>query len=317
MFIVVAGVLLILALADLIVKSTVKLAEHFGFSGTFVGLTILSIGTSIPEIVSAVVGSLNILEKPEMMKTMSALVLGQNVGSDIFQQSFILAIVGILGTVIVVKKDLNKEMGALIIGAVLMLLFSMNGTLSKIEGGILFSAYIAYLVFLYKTQDNENVKRKLLTGKEVTILCFIILIMFIIMGLTADKVLESSTVLVGLLPISASFFGVLLLGVASALPELTTALIALLKKRTGISTGVLIGSNITNPLLGLGLGAAISSYTIPGVLVKFDLPFKIGTAILIYIFLAKHKDISKKEGALLIGLFCIYLITRQLLFPLD
>ena len=86
---------------------------------------------------------------------------------------------------------------------------------------------LVHLVFLYKTQDNENVKRKLLTGKEVTILCFIILIMFIIMGLTADKVLESSTVLVGLLPISASFFGVLLLGVASALPELTTALIAL------------------------------------------------------------------------------------------
>ena len=145
----------------------------------------------------------------------------------------------------------------------------------------------------------------------------IVTISFVIMGIVADKVLFASTVLVQSLPVSASFFGVVLLGIASALPELMTALVAVFKRQKGISAGVLIGSNITNPLFGLGLGALISTYSIPDVLVQFDLPIKIGTGLLIYYFLFRSEDITKVEGIILICLFFAYIFIRAIHFPAD
>ena len=315
---VVAGIIVVLILADLIIKSTIKLSKHFGLSGTFVGLTILSIGTSIPEIMSAVVGSTQILKDPGVINTVSGLIIGQNVGSDIFQQSFILATVGIIGTVIVVKKNLFKEVGALIMGAVLFWLFALGGSISRMEGIALLAVYLGYLIYLDKRRIHKRVlKKHKLTNKRVAIEITGIIVGFVIMAVAASKVIGASTILVSNLPISASLFGVILLGVASALPEFTTAIVALFKKQKGISTGVLIGSNITNPLLGLGLGATISSYNVPNVVLFYDLPFKIGTALLILYFLTKHHDLKKWQGVVLIILFLAYLWIRTIYFPVD
>ena len=312
------GIIVILVFADLIVKSSVKLAKNFGLSGTFVGLTILSIGTSIPEIMSAVVGSLKILKEPGILNTMSGLIIGQNVGSDIFQQSFILALVGIIGTIIVVKKNLYKEVGGLIAGAILVWLFAVGGLINRIEGFFLLAVYAGYLIYLSQSRVHKRIKAKFhLSKKRIALEITGIIIGFIVMAYAASKVLGASTVLVASLPISASFFGVILLGVASALPELTTALIGVLRKQKGISSGVLIGSNITNPMMGLGLGALISTYAVPNVILFYDLPFKIGTALLILYFLRKHKDLKKWQGVILICLFLVYLFVRHTYFPVD
>lgn len=317
-FVVIAGIILILALADVVIKSTIRLARHFGLTGTFVGLTILSIGTSIPEIMSAIIGSSNILKNPGIMNTISGLIVGQNVGSDIFQQSVVLGTAGIIGTIIVVKKNLNKEIGALILGALLVWLLALGGRLNRIEGVILLTAYAAYLIYLYTHRVHNHVpKRNRLTKRRLFLETTIVTFSFILMAFAADKVLDASTVLVETLPISASFFGVILLGVASALPELTTALVAILKKQSGISTGVLIGSNITNPLMGLGIGALISTYSIPKAVIYYDLPVKIGTALLIYYFLLRSQDLKKTEGLALILLFLVYLWARTIFFPVD
>jgi cation:H+ antiporter len=316
--IVLAGIIAILFLANLVVKSTIRLAQHFGFSGTFIGLTILSIGTSIPEIMSAIVGSVEILKDPSTLNTISGLIVGQNVGSDIFQQSFILSTVGILGTVIVIKKNIYKEVGALILGAVIFWFFAWGGILSRIEGLILFLLYLGYLIYLNNYRTRERIlKKHKLSKRKVALETIWILVGFIIMAFAASQVVNASTILVSTLPISASLFGVILLGIASALPEFTTAVVALLKKQRGISTGVLIGSNITNPLFGLGLGATISTYAIPNVVLYYDLPFKIGTALLILYFLNKHQDLKKWQGVVLIIMFIAYLWIRTIYFPVD
>ena len=137
------------------------------------------------------------------------------------------------------------------------------------------------------------------------------------MAFAANKVISVSTKLVAEMSISASYFGVLLLGIASALPELTTSLIAVFKRKKGISAGVLIGSNVTNPLLGLGLGAMISGYAIPKVTMFYDLPFKIGIAGLIFWFLWRNEKLNKWEALTLIGVFIAYLALRNFLFPVD
>ena len=328
----VIGVIAILILAEIAVKYTIKLAHYFKWSDTFIGLTILSIGTSVPEIMAAIVGSIDILKNPGLMNTISGLIVGQNVGSDIFQQSFILAIVGLIGTIVVVKKEIISEVGALIAGAVLMWLMTLGGVINRIEGAIMLLAYIGYLCYLKKRQDKKNKqelnikeiihnkikkkKRKETPWKLISEVA-IVVISFTIMAFAANKVISSSTILVSQLSISASYFGVLLLGVASALPELTTALIAVFKHKRGISAGVLIGSNVTNPLLGLGLGAMISGYAIPKVTILYDLPAKIGIASIIFYFLWRNEKLNKWEAVTLIAIFITYLAARNFLFPVD
>ncbi len=137
------------------------------------------------------------------------------------------------------------------------------------------------------------------------------------MGYAADIVLNASVVIVETLNISSSFFGIIVLGIATALPELMTVLIACLKRKSGISAGVLIGSNITNPMFALGSGAIISTYIVPGVVIMYDLPIKIFTAILIYIMLRKNETMSRAGGILLIALYLIYIYLRNIYFPID
>jgi cation:H+ antiporter len=324
------GVIAILVLAEIAVRNSIRLAHHFKWSGTFIGLTILSIGTSVPEIMAAIVGSIDIVKDPSLMNTISGLIIGTNVGSDIFQQSFILAIVGLIGTIVVIRKNIISEVGALIAGATFMWIMTIGGFINRFEGFLMFAAYIAYLFYLKKRQKKKKhedlnikhvvhakAKKRKLPDWRIIFEIVTIIISFGIMAFAANKVIQVSTVLVSQLSISASFFGVLLLGVASALPELTTALVAVFKHKKGISAGVLIGSNVTNPLLGLGLGAMISGYAIPRVTMLYDLPFKIGIACLIFWFLWRNEKLNKWEAITLIGVFITYLVLRNFLFPVD
>jgi len=316
--IVVFGCLVIVLLAHLVIRKNVDIAEHFGFSGTFIGLTVLSIGTSLPEITTHLVGSYHIIRDKSLMNTVSSLVIGTNIGSDIFQQNFILSIVAILGTVVVARKHLGTIVGGLIAGAVVLLVAGFNGLVSRWEGLALVGGYLLYLVYLKTRKLNEGIKAKNhLTRKKLVLTFLLILVSFVVMGLATNEVLKASEILVGVLPVSASFFGVIIIGVAAALPELTTALVALKKKRKGMSTGVLIGSNITNPTFALGLGAIVSTYFVPKVVVWYDLPIKILGALLILGFLWKYEKLGKREAVILIGMFLVYLIIRNVFFPVD
>ena len=194
----------------------------------------------------------------------------------------------------------------------------------------MFAAYVGYLFYLKKRQKKKkhedlNIKhvvhakarKRKLPNWRIMFEVATIAVAFTIMAFAANTVIKTSTKLVAELPISASFFGVLLLGIASALPELTTALVAVFKNKKGISAGVLIGSNVTNPLMGLGLGAMISGYAIPRVTMLYDLPFKIGIACLIFWFLWRNEKLNKWESITLIAIFIAYLVLRNFLFPVD
>ncbi|MGD2075143.1 MAG: hypothetical protein PVI91_15340 [Gammaproteobacteria bacterium] len=317
---VVAGILLVLALGEVIVRNAVALAHQYRLSGGFIGLTVLSIGTSIPEIMTHLVASVNIVHQPESMDTLSALVIGANVGSDIFQQDFVLPLTGLIGTIVVVRAELHEQIGALTGAAVLLWLFSLGGLITRLEGLLLVLAYLAYLLFLggrnHLVESIANGSTRAGRGRAWVKLLLIFLC-FLLVAFVTDRVVAAAVVLVGLLPLSASFFGVLFIGVAAALPELSTALISIFRGEKEVSAGILIGSNVTNPLLGVGAGAVISGYTVPGVVLYYDLPVKIATAGLLYLFLLRHEDLNRREAYTLIVLFLVYLYARNLLFPDD
>lgn len=319
LLIIVVGIAGILFLAEVVIRNAVELASYFRLSGSFIGMTVLSIGTSVPEIMSHIVGSLEIVRHPESMNTISGLLVGTNIGSDIFQQNFILPVVALVGTVIVVRAQLHDVMAGLLGAAVLAWLFCLDGQISRLDGGVLLLAYGGYLFYLLKRDSllGASIREESASGRTALLSAVIIIISFAIMAVVTEYVVVTSTELVAILPISASFFGVVFLGVATSLPELTTALVSMHKGKKDISVGILLGSNITNPLFGIGIGAIISTYTVPDVTVVYDLPVNVITAVLLYIFLLRSETLTKKEATVLLLSFFVYIYARWLWFPAD
>jgi cation:H+ antiporter len=318
LLIVLGGALAILLVAEVVIRLTLRLARHYGLSGSFVGLTVLSIGTSLLEIMTHIVGSLRILREPDTMDTLSGLLLGSNIGSDIFQQNFVLPLVGLIGTVTVARRMLATEVGALIAASALLWFACLGGAVTRLEGGLLVVAYLAYLYYLGRVRhDARSRERSPLPRFRAPLLALLVTACFVAMGLLADPVLAAAQHLVAHLPLSASLFGVLVLGICAALPEFMTALVSILKGQRDISAGILIGSNITNPLFGAGLGALISGYTVPAVIMVYDLPVKIATGVLLFIFLWRNENLGRYEALILIALYIGYALLRAVFFPVD
>jgi cation:H+ antiporter len=316
---VIAIAVLILA-AEFVVKKLVVIAKHFGVSDTFIGLTVLSVGTSLPEIANHFIASAGILSGRLDYNIASATVLGANIGSDVIQQTLILGLVIVLiGHLSFTKKFLKTSYLVMVLTAVLCLVLGLDGTYSRFDGAVLFLSFLGYMMYLAKHEAvheavEDDVNKKFHIGLEI---------MFAFGGLLA--LLASSTVVLTLVEgvvketsLGGSLIGVITLGVASALPEFFTALQGVKHKAKGISIGTLIGSNITNPLLAIGGGALISTYAIPKALILWDFPLKIVTGTLLLLYLVTHDRKLGRWGAVyLICMYIVYIMVRLLFFSVD
>lgn len=316
--IITAGVAIVALLCEVVIRESLALAQRFNWSGAFVGLSILSIGTSLPEILTQIAGSVSILHAPATLDTMSGLMLGSNIGSDIFQQNFVLPLVALIGGVAVARRRREEELGGLIAASALLWLFALDGLLARWEGALLTLAYFAFLIYLTRAEHPSHARPRANAPRRHLLLALAVLtISFAGMAAATIEVVAAAERLVSRLPLSASFFGIVVLGIATALPELAAALLAILKGERSISSGILIGSNITNPLLGIGLGSWVSTYSVPNVVVLYDLPAKIATAVLIYAFVFRRLRLGRAQAIALILLYFAYLAVRQQFFPAD
>jgi len=129
--------------ANLSVKKLVGIAAYFNLSSTFMGMTVVSLATSIPEITSHVTASVNILGGRLDMQTGSAIVLGSNIGSDVVQQTFIMGLVVLLsGTLYFRRYFMWKSMLPMIGSAILCIILGWDGVYSRVDGAILFGSFI-------------------------------------------------------------------------------------------------------------------------------------------------------------------------------
>jgi cation:H+ antiporter len=326
------GLIAVLVLAaNLSVKKLVGIAAYFNLSSTFMGMTVVSLATSIPEITSHLTASTNILLGKLDFQIGSAIVLGSNIGSDVVQQTFILGLVVLLsGTLHFRRYFMWKSMGPMIGASILCLVIGLDGSFSRLDGLILFGTFIIYSLYLYyderkfyQAEDNAPMseeisdsipkhKRQLLVDTGISVLLLAITV------LAASQVLSITEIIVNRTGVSGSLIGVITLGVASALPELTTALAGIRHKEFGISLGTLVGSNITNPLVGIGGGALLSTYAVPQPLIFWDLPWAILTGVILWLILFfKKGKLGKIDAYYLMGLYFVFIILRAVLFKSD
>ncbi len=318
--------------SDVAVKKFTGLSAYFKLSTTFMGATVLSLATSIPEISAHLTASVGILRRTLDYQISSAVVLGSNIGSDVVQQTLIMSLVVFIAGVLRFKRYfLWKVMGPMIGTTIMCLVLGWDRHYSRLDGAILFGTFIAYIYYLYLderkhyephkngfSETGEPPKGVPVTRWEALRDSLIALVAMVFTIGSAMTALQIAEVIVQRTGIGGSLIGVTTLGVASALPELITAVSGIRNGDHGIPLGTLVGSNITNPLVAIGLGSLVSTYWVPGPLVLWDLPWETITGLILWAIIWFNKGkLGRWAGFYLIALYIVYVLLRSLFFAVD
>lgn len=292
--------------AHLAIDGSLKIAKELKISKLFIGLTIISIGTSLPEIFTHIASSIEILRGVNA----SGVAIGTNIGSNIIQITFILGIIGLLATVRSSKKIQTRDGIVMLGGIALLFLLGLNGVISRLEGLLLSGLYLGYLYYLYTKEENleelfnhKGHEKYMLSKKakhNIWLASGSLVAGIAALVIAAELVVRNAIVIADAFGVTQTLIGTMIIGVSTALPEFTTALIGIRRGAKDISLGVLIGSNITNPMLALGIGAIIAPLTMPHVVQYFDLPFWFAISAVGLLFFQRGHKLDKWEAVTLI-----------------
>jgi cation:H+ antiporter len=279
-----------------------------------IGLTIVSIGTSLPEIMTNIFSGLKVAEGIQA----SGIAIGTNIGSCVTQITLILGIIGLVGIVKASKKLIVRDGFMILFSIVLLFLAGLDGQITRVEGALLVTIYLFYLYVISKDEQvASKIKYEIKNhGKGGN---FVIEIIRMLAGLAiliyaSHLVVDNAILMSDILGISGSFIGIMIIGVSTGLPEFSTALRGVLAGAPGLSAGTLIGSNITDPLFSQGIGALIAGFTFEQNLLFFDLPFWfIASAFALFLLRKGHK-LYKKEAIMLILLYAVFATIKIVFF---
>ncbi|MEL4304520.1 calcium/sodium antiporter [Methanococcoides sp. LMO-2] len=288
--------------ADLIIKAALKIAEHYKISHAFIGLTLLTLGTNLPELVISVTGSI----QRSMGTETSGLIIGDSIGSCFGQIGITMGIVGMFGVLTLTKRELSRDGVMMLVSVALLFLTGMDGTLSRTDGLIFIGAYAVYFFLLYR---EEEVHQKFRSAPPLHLLQTILTIAagFAVLIVSSYAVLNNALYLADMWGISQSFIGIVLIGLGTSLPELALSWSSIRKRAINLSVFNLIGSNIFDILFTLGVGSLISAFTVSEDLIRFDIPALFLVSLLVVLFFRRHMQLKKNEAFVLILLYVIYI----------
>jgi cation:H+ antiporter len=306
-FFILGFVLLILG-ANWLVDGSVSLGLHTNLSPMVIGLTVVAFGTSLPELVINMFAA---------FKGSSDLALGNVLGSNIMNIFLILGIAALLMPLVVENISIRRDIPVGIL-ATLMLAAMANDTIfgfendiiSNLDGIILIAAFALYLYVILKKGQPLAVDISIAQKKPYSIFKTLLLIVLGCAGLFfgGDWVSDGALQVAAALGISESAIGLTIVAAATSLPELVTAIVAALKKNIGIVMGNVLGSNIINIFMVLGVTAVIHPLEFNTKLnLDILLVLLANFVLLALIFLGKGLRLSKIEGVAFIGIYCIFI----------
>lgn len=300
-FILLAGLSLILFGANWLVDGSSSIAKRFGISEFVIGLTIVGIGTSTPEMVVSFLSSFQ--GKADM-------AIGNIVGSNIFNTMMILGVTALIAPLAITKSNLKKDIPLNIIVTVLLIILGMNFTLfgkgqdqlSRIDGVILLAVFVWYIWSSFRS-DNADPEENGEGIKEYKTGISALLIVAGLAGLIIGGRLfvNSATELAKMFGVSDKFIAITVMAAGTSMPELATCVVAALKGRGQLALGNVLGSNISNILLILGGAALINPLSFSG-MTYVDLGAVLLSAIFILgsAYLFRKKQLDRFEGIILL-----------------
>lgn len=294
-FILIFGFILLIKGADFFVSSASDIAKKFKIPPIIIGLTVVAMGTSLPELSVSVTSSL---------VGLNDMSIANVTGSNIFN---ILIALGICSTIGKLKISNYKDVITLLFSCIGLLLFTLNGTLGVFEGILLLVAFTIYILSMMKQakdnkEESEDEKQR---NIFITVVLGILGATAIVIG--GNMVVNSASEIALKLGMSENLVGLTIVALGTSLPEFVTSVIATKKGELEIAIGNIIGSNIFNILLILGVASLISPIAV-SVVAICDVMFMVFTVALFIFLTVKEKELNKKNGILLIMMYIVYLI---------
>ena len=302
--ILVIGFVLLIKGADFFVEGSSSVAKRLHVPSIIIGLTIVAMGTSLPE--TAVSVSASIAGNNE-------LAVSNVVGSNIFNLMVVIGVCAILATVNVAGETIKRDIPLSLICAGLLMLLGIIGlgdktgmTLGHMDGAIfigLFAGYIFYMIRIALKANKEGKKVEIEGGsdEEIKLVSVPVSILFIVGGAIAIAVGGDVTV------DAASRIALTIVAFGTSLPELVTSIVAARKNEVDMALGNAIGSNIFNILMVLGIASVISPISIIRENI-IDLCVLVAFTVCVWIFAGTKKKIGRIEGLCMVALYAVYAV---------
>lgn len=296
----IVGFVFLIKGSDFFVDGASSIASLLKIPTLIVGLTIVALGTSAPEAAVSITSS---------MTGSNAMAVSNVIGSNMFNLLMVIGLSALLNELLMDKTTLNKDLPFLVTITVLFAAFIIIGwDISTIEGIVLLVIMVAYIIYLiYTTRKSSNAAEveKPKYSLPKSIIFILIGVIGIILG--GDLVVDSASAIAIALGMSETLVGLTIVAIGTSLPELVTSLTALKKGENELIIGNVIGSNIFNILFVLGASSAISAIPLNSSML-IDVVFMVIVTVICFIFGKTQDKFDKKEGAILVILFVIYMI---------
>ncbi|MBW8315896.1 MAG: calcium/sodium antiporter [Hydrogenophaga sp.] len=306
----VAGLLALIAGAELLVRGASKLALSFGLSPLVVGLTIVAFGTSAPE-VAVSLGA--------VLEGQTDIAIGNVVGSNIFNVLFILGVSALITPLVVNIQLIRQEVPILVGASLLLLVLSLDGRISALDGAMLFALLLAYTVFLVIQSRKETQAANDEYAAEVhpavpgswdSTLPVQLLLMaggLALLVLGSQWLVDAAVVFAKSLGVSDVVIGLTIVAAGTSMPEVATSVMAAVKGERDIAVGNVVGSNTFNILGCLGLSGIASGslgLVVPEAVLNFDIWVMLAVALACIPVFMTGREIARWEG----GVFLLYYV---------
>jgi cation:H+ antiporter len=299
------GIILLFIGAELLVKGGASLARRLGLSPIVVGLTVVAFGTSAPELIVSVGGSL---------KGHGDIAVGNVVGSNIFNLAVILGLAAIISPLRIQLSIIKIDVPIMIAITLLAAGLILFAALPRAGGLFLLMLLIAYTVFtirLSRKKASARVEAEFEKSVPAPVASIVYEFVFIGIGLGmlfggSGLFMNSAVHLARSLGISEAVIGLTIIAAGTSMPELTTSILAAVRGHTDISVGNIIGSNIFNILGILGVAAALTPLRAPGIN-PLDIWVMVGFSVALLPLLWTESKLQRWEGAALLGGYLVYL----------
>lgn len=305
----VAGFALLLFGAEYLVRGAVSLARRLNVSPMVIGMTIVSYGTTSPELVVSLQAAIDGLP---------GISVGNVVGSNIANILLILGTSAVIFPIVVSPRALYRDTAMMGGSAVLFTLLALSGMIERWQGALMVAALIAFSLYAFQTERRrgkandpgdlpEELAEEFKDAPKAVWLSLLSVVGGIVSVVAGAKLLVTASVdTARALGVGEEIIGLTIVAVGTSLPELATAVVAALRKHSEVAVGNIVGANIYNLLAIMGLVAVVSPIPVPAQILVFDLWFMLAVTAVLLASLLLRKGVSRLMGACFLAAFAGY-----------
>lgn len=305
----VAGLVLLIASGEFLVRGAVGFARALGLSPLFIGLTLVGFGTSAPELVASLIAA---------FRGAPGIAVGNVVGSNIANVLLILGIAALVAPLPIQRQEFHRDAASLGLATALAAAVIATGSVSRLAGGILAALLIGYVCLAYLSEravpDSEGRRHEdeaeLLSPPPHGALRPLLIALAALAGvvLGARLLVDASIVVAGRFGVPESVIGLTVVAIGTSLPELAVSVIAAFRGQGAVAVGNVVGSNLYNVLGILGVTALVHPLEVPPEIARFDIWIMLGATAALLAFMLPGKTLGRLTGGAFLAAYAGYIL---------